>query len=230
MKRKKCCLFWSGGKDSALALEYLLRDESIEVQCLATTINSETNRVSMHGVRLELIEKQAELCGIKLEKMILPGEVDNAIYEQVFSDFSESLLTKGIEVVAFGDIFLQDLRDYREKLFEGSGMEIYFPLWNKPTGELLKEFIDKRFDALVICTNSQLLGKEFLGQHLNETFRQRIPENVDPCGENGEYHSLVLNAPYFSNALEIKKGRAVLKKYKNDPAYAFYFLEVKPAY
>jgi uncharacterized protein (TIGR00290 family) len=208
--KEKVVFFWSGGKDSSICLHKVLQNNAYEVAALITTINKNFGRVSMHGVREELIEEQAKSIGIPLHKMYV-NEGTNNEYENVFKEALMLYKSKGIKKVIFGDIFLEDLKLYRDKLLEEVGMEGIYPLWKLNTRELLREFIGLNFKTITCCVNDAWLDKKWAGRVINENFIAELPLNVDPCGENGEYHTFCYSGPIFKNDIAFKKGEIIYK-------------------
>ncbi|WMJ74417.1 diphthine--ammonia ligase [Cytophagaceae bacterium ABcell3] len=226
---KKTAIFWSGGKDSALALSKLMDDTEHEVKYLITTIHQSTGRVSMHGVRKELILQQADALGIPLVFMVLREHADSHDeYEDTFKALLKKLKEdEGIEVIAFGDIFLEDLKIYRENLMKSSGLEVVFPIWGEDTKLLLWKFSELDFSAIVCASSADF--EDLTGERLNSGFINILPEGVDPCGENGEFHSFVYDGPIFKHAVKFKKGERILKHYTmGDTQKGFYFLDLLP--
>jgi uncharacterized protein (TIGR00290 family) len=205
---------WSGGKDSALALYHTLRNSQFEVKHLLTSVNSETNRISMHGVRLSLLQKQAESIGIPLSLLSLPGEVSMEEYDQLMADKMQGFLDAGISTSIFGDIFLEDLKQYREQKLAQVGLKGDFPLWQRNTKELVNEFISVGFKTMVVSVDGSKLDQSFVGRIIDESFLNDLPENVDPCGENGEFHSFVFEGPIFKKPIRFERGEVVGKEYK----------------
>lgn len=222
LEKEKTVLSWSGGKDSAMALYELLKSERYEIVSLLTTIARGYERISHHGVRTELLERQAEAIGVKLHKLYLPGrrctnEEYEALMKRTMCEYKEA----GISTVAFGDIFLQDLREYRERNLAKVGMKAIFPIWHWDTSELVGSFIDLGFKARVACIDSQKLDKSFAGRALDEELIRDLPEGVDPCGENGEFHSFVYDGPIFRRPVDIAVGAVVLRDVR-------YFADLQP--
>lgn len=205
---------WSGGKDSALALYHTLRNSQFEVKHLLTSVNSETNRISMHGVRLSLLHKQAESIGIPLSLLSLPGEISMEEYDQLMADKMQGFLDAGISTSIFGDIFLEDLKQYREQKLAQVGLKGDFPLWQRNTKELVNEFISVGFKTMVVSVDGSKLDQSFVGRIIDESFLNDLPENVDPCGENGEFHSFVFEGPIFKKPIRFERGEVVGKEYK----------------
>jgi uncharacterized protein (TIGR00290 family) len=208
----KAFLNWSGGKDSALCLHKALQ-EGLNIEALVTTINNSTNRISMHGVRRSLLEQQAAALQLPLYTVELPEQPGMAEYEQAISRVNRMLKLKGFTHAVSGDLFLEDLRSYREKLYAKDEVECLFPLWETDTKELLRSFFSSGFKATIICVNSSFLDKSFCGRSLDESFINDLPATVDTCGENGEYHSFVFEGPLFSQPIQFKKGELIFKEY-----------------
>lgn len=204
----KAALFWSGGKDAAYALYKMQNDyPGIEIKYLVTTISEEHRRVSMHGIREELIERQAEAAGVPLYKMLVPNIPDNQVYEIRLKQIFDALKQQGIETVVFGDILLEDLKAYREKLLQDAGLKGLFPLWKKDTRSLIADFTASGFQALTCCVDSVPLNEDFLGKTINPAFLRSLPANVDPCGENGEFHTFCFAGPVFSRPVPFALGK-----------------------
>ena len=197
IKKQKIILSWSGGKDSALALHRLLNSNEYEVVGLLTTVTEEYNRISIHGVRNELLERQAELIGLPIIKVMIPKSCNNFDYETRMADCLKKLISKGVTAVAFGDIFLEDLKKYREENLNEVNLKAIFPLWFDDTKLLVNEFIDNNFSAIISCVDTKKLPESFAGQYITQNFLDGLPADVDPCGENGEFHSFVTKAPFF---------------------------------
>ena len=220
-ERDKVVLSWSGGKDSALALYELHRTGRYQVVSLLTTLAQEYDRVSHHGVRSELLERQAVALRLPLEKLYISvgsshpcrtdGDAVMAEYEQLMDQTMLRFKAKGINTVAFGDIFLLHLRTYREEKLAKRDMKGIFPLWQRDTKELVQTFIALGFKAYLSCVDGEKLGEEFAGRSLDERFLDDLPAGVDPCGENGEYHSFVYDGPLFQEAVPVKVGAVVLR-------------------
>ncbi len=207
---------WSGGKDSALALYKILKADESDVKFLLTTVNSHWQRVSMHGVRRELVQKQAEAIGIELIEIFLPESPSMEIYEKELNKTLDFLVEKGVTHSIFGDIFLQDLREYREKQLQRKNLTAVFPLWQITTGKLINEFIESGFKAVTVCIDAAKLEKSFCGRLIDKKFVAELPESVDVCGENGEFHSFVYDAPFYKSEVEIEIGETVFREYKNE--------------
>ena len=208
----KAFFSWSGGKDSALAL-YKAKQSGLPVGALVTAVNQSFNRISMHGVRRELLEAQAASIGLPLYTIELPEMPGMNVYEEAVHKMHRQLKEQGFTHGVFGDIFLEDLKIYREKLLNEDGLQCVFPLWERNSKTLMKEFFDSGFQSIVVCTNGAQLNKSFCGRLLSEAFVRDLPPNVDPCGENGEYHSFVFDGPLFSKPVAFEKGEIVFKEY-----------------
>ncbi len=211
---KKSIFNWSGGKDSAFALYKCLQNNEHEIVSLFTSINYETKRISMHGVRSELLNKQAELIDLPLVTISLPKETSMEVYNKIMQTQMNNFKLQNIEYSIFGDIFLQDLREYREKQLSKVGMKAVFPLWQRNTTELINEFIDAGFKTIVTAVDASKLGKEFVGRVIDKQFIDDLPDNVDPCGENGEFHTFVYDGPIFKKPINFTKGEIIYKEYK----------------
>jgi uncharacterized protein (TIGR00290 family) len=206
---------WSTGKDSALALYKILNSEEYCVSGLLTTINDGFGRVSMHGIRKELLYQQVERIQLPLFEVLLPEVPTMESYEKAIGNALQERITSGDKISIFGDIFLEDLRKYRADKLAEIGLKAHFPLWKKNTKELVKELISLGFKAIVVCVNTSYLGEEFLGKIIDEDFLESLPENVDPCGENGEYHTFVFDGPIFSNPVQFEVGEKVYRTYQS---------------
>ena len=204
--RERVLISWSGGKDSCMALEALLTGGLFDVAALVTTVTRESGRISMHGVRRELLERQAESLGLPLQQVLIPKGASNKEYESALEQSLAAHLETGVESIVFGDLFLEDIRAYRETLFSRLGMRPLFPLWKRNTSTLIEDFIGRGFKTVVTCVNSELLDKSFAGRVIDSDFLLRLPPDVDPCGENGEFHTFVFDGPLFNREVEFKTG------------------------
>ncbi|MBP0903282.1 ATP-binding protein [Mariniflexile gromovii] len=213
MNKLKTYFNWSSGKDSALALYHLLKDERYTVDELITTVNSHYNRVSMHGLRKELLFAQTDAINIKSSIIELPEMPSMEIYEQKMLETVSRLKTEGFTHSAFGDIFLEDLRTYREEQLAKQGFETVFPIWKRNTKELILEFLDLGFKTIVVCANSKYFGEDFVGTVIDKNFIDNLPEGVDPCGENGEFHTFCFDGPIFKNSIPFTIGEKVYREY-----------------
>jgi uncharacterized protein (TIGR00290 family) len=204
---------WSGGKDSALALYQALHDPRYQVAHLLTSVNAHYERVSMHGVRVALLEAQATRIGLPLTQLRLAEMPSMAEYDQALLASLAALRNEGVTTAVYGDIFLADLRAYREAQLARAGLRGEFPLWQRASAAVLREFWALGFQAIVVCVNDRYLDASFCGRLLDEAFVRDLPPGVDPCGENGEYHSFVFDAPYFSAPIAFTKGELVRRTY-----------------
>jgi len=200
---------WSGGKDSALALHSLLRQGDVRVAALLTTLTEGYDRISMHGVRRELLRRQAESLRLPLHEVFIPPQCGNPLYEARMEAAMRHYWEQGIRRVAFGDIFLEDLRVYREKNLARLDMTAIFPLWKRATRELIHEFHAFGFRAVTACIDPRVLNASFAGRELDESFFADLPPGVDPCGENGEFHTFVFDGPIFARPVEFTVGEVV---------------------
>jgi uncharacterized protein (TIGR00290 family) len=219
---EKAIFCWSSGKDSALALAELSGSRTYEVTALLTTITEPYDRVSMHGVRRSLVEQQASAVGLPLEKVFIPKDSDNGQYEARMGEALARHRAAGVTSVIFGDIFLEDLRKYREENLAKLGLKAVFPLWKKNTTELIEKLIHSGLKAVTTCVDTQALGKEFLGRQINASFLADLPATVDPCGENGEYHSFAYDGPPFRQKIPFSLGEKVLRDNR------FYYCDLLP--
>ncbi|MCU0954021.1 MAG: adenine nucleotide alpha hydrolase [Hyphomicrobium sp.] len=207
----KTILSWSSGKDSAWTLHYLRSDPTIEVVALLTTVNDAFDRVAMHGVRRDILEAQAEAAGLPLHVVRLPWPCSNGDYERLMGDYVREQAESGVSAIAFGDLYLEDIRAYREQKLTGSGLTPLFPLWGKPTRELGEEMIEGGLVTYVATVNPNKLDASFAGRRFDRSFIAGLPPGVDPCGENGEFHTCVVAGPMFSHALPIRAGEIVTR-------------------
>lgn len=232
--KSKAIFNWSSGKDSALALYKTLKEEQFEVSSLLTSINKEFQRISMHGVHVSLLEKQAESLGFPLIKMEIPKEPTMDEYREIMDQTMSKVKSQGITHSIFGDIFLEDLRKYREDQLQSVGMKGVFPLWKINTTDLIHEFLELGFKTIVTCVNETYLDKSFAGRIIDKDFIKDLPENVDPCGENGEFHTFTFDGPIFKVPIDFKIGETVKKTYpkpktnenKETGEYVFWFCDL----
>jgi uncharacterized protein (TIGR00290 family) len=205
-------LAWSGGKDSALALYELTRQDSIEIVALLTTVTEGYDRISMHGVRRELLAEQAQALGYPLDEVSIPQQCTNEMYEQRMGQALEKYRQSGIAQAAFGDLFLQDVRVYREERLSRIGMRGIFPLWGRDTSETARQFVQLGFRAVVVCVDTQALDRGFAGREYDQDFLKDLPGQVDPCGENGEFHTFVYAGPLFRTPVQVERGEKILRE------------------
>lgn len=239
---KKVLFNWSSGKDSSLALYKLLQNQDYQIDYLFTSVSEKYNRISMHGVRKELLLHQAESIGIPLKILSLPEMPSMESYNQAMKNSLIPIVQEGITHSAFGDIFLEDLKQYREEKLKEVGLQGLFPLWKVNTKELITEFLDLGFKTIVTCVNSEYLDESFVGRIIDEQFIADLPENVDVCGENGEFHTFTFDGPIFKNPVECIVGEKVYREYErpksvsNDvcsvtedqPNYGFWYIDLLP--
>lgn len=219
---EKAVLSWSGGKDCCYALHLADTMSRPRPKMIMTTLTREYKRISMHGVREELLSRQAESLGIKLKKVFLPPFPDNKTYEREMGKALEDLKAQRFNQVQFADLFLEDIRTYREEMLKNSGLKAVFPIWGMHTGELAKDFIGAGFKAAIVCIDSRKLDQSFAGRIYDRDFLNDLPKNVDPCGEYGEFHTFVYDGPGFNNEIKFSKGEIVLKDQH------FYFCDLIP--
>jgi uncharacterized protein (TIGR00290 family) len=206
---KRTLLSWSSGKDSAWSLHLLRQRKQCEIVGLLTTFNREANRVAMHGVRRSLVEAQAKAAGIPLWDVDLPAPCSNEDYERIMRSVCQTAVQSGIECIAFGDLFLADIREYREKQLKDSGLQPIFPVWGIPTRELARSMISAGVKAKLACIDCKCLSPEFAGREFDEKLLSDLPSATDPCGEYGEFHSFVYAGPMFAHDLPIVVGEIV---------------------
>jgi uncharacterized protein (TIGR00290 family) len=219
--KQKTLLSWSSGKDSAWTLHVLRQRNDVEVVGLLTTINTHFQRVAMHGTRHTLLRAQANAAGVPLWEVPLPWPCSNEIYEAAMSVACAKAIQQGISSVAFGDLFLEDVRRYREDRLRGTGLEPIFPLWGRDTRKLILEMLDAGLRARIICADPSKLAGAFVGRDLDYDVLSRLPAAVDPCGENGEFHTFAYAGPMFRQPIPIKDGETVTRD-------GFLFADVAP--
>ena len=200
---------WSGGKDSAMALDTLLQQKHFEVAALLTTVTEGYDRIAMHGVRRELLRRQAESLRLPLHEVCIPPQCANPVYEARMEEALRHFCNQDVHKVAFGDIFLEDLRAYREKNLARIGMTALFPLWKRDTCELIRFFHQRRFRAVAACVDSKVLDPSFAGRELDDSFFRDLPPHADPCGENGEFHTFVFDGPILQFPIPVRTGEVV---------------------
>ena len=220
--REPIALCFSGGKDSSLALYALRTEERFEVAALVATVTEGYDRISMHGVRRSLLQEQAASIGLPLTEVMIPPQASNEVYESAMGEAFTRLRARGIRRVAFGDLFLEDVRDYRLRQLETLGLECVFPLWGRPTAALARTFVDDGFRARIVCLDPAALDPSFAGRMFDDAFLAELPEGVDPCGENGEFHTFVFDGPIFRRPLAISVGEVVERD-------GFWFCDLLPA-
>jgi uncharacterized protein (TIGR00290 family) len=218
---EKILFGWSGGKDSAMALYEILKNKEYQVVSLLTTITEDYDRISMHGVRRTLVEQQAQSLDIPLYKVFIPKTCSNEIYAAKMTEALTKFKQQGIETVAFGDIFLEDVREYREDNLARLKMKGIFPIWGRNSAELARSFIALGFKSVISCIDTKVLDKKFLGRQFDEDFIAELPPNIDPSGENGEFHSFVHDGPIFKQRIGYSLGEMVLRD-------SFHFCDLIP--
>ncbi|WP_136466842.1 diphthine--ammonia ligase [Flagellimonas onchidii] len=214
-QKPKTYFNWSSGKDSAIALCYMLQQKQYQIDCLLTTVNSHYNRVSMHGLRKEVLETQAKAIGIPLDILEVPESPSMEEYNALMGNKIKHLKSQGYTHTAFGDIFLEDLKVYRENMLSVVGIQTIFPIWKRDTRELLEEFFELGFRAVIVCINNSKLDASFLGKELSLELIDQFPKDVDPCGENGEFHTFCFDGPIFNRPVAFKLGETIFKTYDN---------------
>lgn len=210
--KEKIIFCWSTGKDSAMALYKIYESGKYEISSLLVTVTEGYERVSMHGIRKALVEMQAKALGLALEVVFIPKDSTNGEYESRMQAALTKYRQTGVKAAAFGDIFLQDVRNYRLENLAKVEMNAVFPLWKRNTSELANEFINLGFKAIVTCVDTQFLSREFCGREFDRDFLSELPDNVDPCGENGEFHTFVSTGPIFDKDIDYGKGEVVLRE------------------
>jgi len=219
---EKVLFCWSGGKDSAISLYEIQKDKKYEIVALLTTITEAYDRVSMHGIPRTLVEQQAKSLGLPLEEVFISKVSSNEEYESKMRGILTKFKQAGVGLVVFGDVFLEEVRKYREDNLSKLGMKGVFPIWGRDTVELTKSFIALGFQAIITCVDAKVLDKSFVGRILDKHFLADLPPNVDPGGENGEFHSFVFDGPIFTEKVAYKPGKQVLRD-------SFYFHDLLPS-
>jgi uncharacterized protein (TIGR00290 family) len=209
--KRKILLSWSSGKDSAWALHVLRQRDDVEIAGLLTTINTNFRRVAMHATRYALLQAQADVARLPLWEVPLPWPCSNERYETAMSAACTSAVEKGISCIAFGDLFLEDVRRYREDRLIGTGLDPMFPLWGRNTRELISEMLDAGLRARLVCVDPAKLASEFIGRDLSHETLRRLPASVDPCGENGEFHTFAYAGPMFARPIPIETGECEMR-------------------
>jgi len=222
MAGMRTLLSWSSGKDSAWSLHVLRQRPDVSVVGLVTTVNAAFDRVAMHGVRRGLLEAQAEAAGLPLHVLPIPHPCPNTDYERIMGAFVAQQAAAGVEAMAFGDLFLQDIRRYREAKLAGSGIVPLFPLWGLDTGRLAREMIGGGLEAYVTCVDPKKLPRTFAGRRFDLGLLADLPADVDPCAENGEFHTFACAGPMFTRPIAVKTGEIVTRD-------GFVFCDVMPA-
>jgi uncharacterized protein (TIGR00290 family) len=209
--KERAVLSWSGGKDSAMAAYHLLASQKYEIAALLTTVTEEYDRISMHGVRRALLERQAESLGIPLHIIAIPKDCPNEIYEARMREALSYFKAQGITRIAFGDLFLEDLKQYRDERLAQAGMTGLYPIWLRDTEELVRTFIGLGFKAILACVDTKAIDASFAGREIDHDLLRDLPESADPCGEYGEYHSFVYAGPILKNVIACTTGERVMR-------------------
>lgn len=209
--KPKAIVSWSSGKDSAMALQRILTSGQFEVTCLLTTISDTFHRVSMHGVREKLLEIQAETCGLQLQKVMIPYPCPNTVYEAKMREILQIWKKRGVTHVIFGDLFLGDIRRYREEKLALLNLTPVFPVWGRDTATLAREMIKAGFRAILSCVDPRKLNPSFAGREFDSSLLADLPASVDPCGENGEFHTFVYDCPIFRKPIRVQVGERVVR-------------------
>jgi uncharacterized protein (TIGR00290 family) len=221
ISRRPILVSWSGGKDSCMALYELTQVSTCEIAALLTTITEDYDRISMHGTRRELLEQQAASLGFQLHKVFIPQSATNEEYETRMAQALLEYRKLGIDSIGFGDLFLDDIRAYREKFLSRLQIKGVFPVWHRNTTGFIKDFIDLGFKAVITCVNAALLDQSFAGRMIDDDFLKSLPVGIDPCGENGEFHTFVFDGPLFTDPVKFRLGKIVLRE-------AFWFRDLLP--
>lgn len=210
---KKGYMNWSSGKDACLTLYKILQQKEYEIGTLLTNVNQDFSRISMHGLHESLLDTQVKSIGLPLQKLYFPAEVTMELYNQKMHETISGLKSQGYDYAVFGDIFLEDLKAYRDEKLAEVNVQGVYPIWKQDSRELIQEFLDLGFKAITVCVNANLLGEEFVGRVIDQQFIQDLPDNVDVCGENGEFHTFVFDGPIFSKPIDFTIGEKVLRSY-----------------
>jgi uncharacterized protein (TIGR00290 family) len=220
--KKKTLLSWSSGKDSSWTLHVLKQRDDVEIVGLFCTINRKFERAAMHAVRIELIKRQASSAELPVQFIELPHPCTDAEYRAIMGEFIDRMSHQGIEYIAFGDLFLEDIRSYRENNLADTGITPIFPIWGMETTTLSKEMVDSGLRAVITCIDPNKLDPEFIGREYDQAFLEQLPDTVDPCGENGEFHSFAFGGPMFKEQIEVRLGETVTRD-------GFVFADLLPA-
>ena len=220
--KKPVILSWSGGKDSCLALHELLASPDIRVEALLTTVTRDYGRISMHGVRTVLLERQAESLGLPLQQVFISKGATNAEYENAMAEALAAFRDRGIDTVAFGDLFLEDIKAYRDRFLARHGMTGIYPIWQRHTGSAVRDFLAAGFKTIITCVDPRQLDPVFAGRIIDEQLLSELSSTCDPCGENGEFHTFVFDGPTFEKPVRFMKGEIVCRD-------SFWFCDLLPA-
>ena len=220
-RRTDLLLAWSGGKDSCMALNALRQQPDYRIRALLTTVVEGVDRISMHGVRRSLVQRQAASLGLPLCEVMIPPGASNADYESRMGEALADYNQQGIVTCAFGDLFLEDIRAYRDRQLSEYGMRGIYPLWGRDTAALMRDFITQRFKTVVVCVDPAQLSPSFIGRVIDADFLAELPDGVDPCGENGEFHTFVFDGPIFKSPVAFSFGETVCRD-------GFWFCDLVP--
>jgi uncharacterized protein (TIGR00290 family) len=221
-QEKAVLVSWSGGKDSCMALREVQRTPNIRVEALLTTVTRDFDRISMHGVRRTLLERQATSLGVPLHQIFISKGASNEEYETKMGEAFSGYRDRGIDTVVFGDLFLEEIRAYRERLAAKYKMASLYPVWGRDTSQLIRDFISLGFKTAIICVDPAKLDPSFVGRVIDEELLAQLPPHVDPCGENGEFHTFVFDGPIFKNPVKFSFGEIVCRD-------SFWFCDLLPA-
>jgi len=221
MTLKPALMSWSGGKDSCLALYEIQKSSDYHVAALLTTVTHDYDRISMHGVRRVLLEKQAASLGLPLHQVLISKGATNEEYETNLIEAVSVYRKQGIDSIVFGDLFLEDIKTYRDQFLARNGLRGIYPVWRRDTTEFIKEFIELGFKAVATCVDSKALDQSFAGRIIDHDFLAALPVNVDPCGENGEFHTFVFDGPNFARPVDLSVGETVSRD-------GFWFCDLLP--
>lgn len=219
-------LSWSGGKDASVALAALRDRDDARLAELLTTVRADNERVSMHGVRRALVQRQADAVDLPLRVVELPPDASNDEYEAAMADVHADYEARGIQRVAFADLHLDAVREYREEQLADTALDGWWPLWGRDTGAVARDFLDAGFRATVVCVDGSVLDPAFVGREYDRSFLRDLPDGVDPCGENGEFHTFVRDGPVFSEAVPVEVGERVTREQGGS---AFHYVDLLPA-
>ncbi len=223
---EKVICSWSGGKDSTLALYKALKEDKYDVLCLLTTINKDLKRIAMHGIRETLLDQQADSLGIPLEKVRVSDKSPNNEYESKMEEIYLKYKAQGVHKVIYGDIFLEDLRTYRQSHLKRIGMTGKYPLWKRDTKELIHEFLSLGFKTMTCCVETRWLDQDKVGQLIDQSFIDQLPSDVDPCGENGEFHSFCYDGPLFKKKISFTIGEKTYKEVTHGLTKGFWYCDL----
>lgn len=218
---KDVLISWSGGKDSCMALYEIQRSHQYRPPALVTTITTDYDRVSMHGVRRVLLEKQAAALGLPLHKVHISKDASNQEYETQLIEAVYEYRNRGINSIVFGDLFLEDIKNYRDQFLSRHDLNGIYPVWLRDTSQFIREFVELGFNAITTCVNNEVLDQSFVGKLIDEDFLSALPSNVDPCGENGEFHTFVYDGPNFRTPIKFSTGEKVQRG-------SFWFCDLVP--